>query len=357
MDKDRIVVMGGSFNPPTIAHLNLMEAAMQAIHADKGIFVPVSQACLKRKMRERGASGFSIDLDMRLKMLKVMTKDNPALCISESQCRSVIFRTNQMLMEIQHEYNDADVYFLAGTDKLPLIAEWCEKYDFQKCFYVVLFSREESDSEVFVMNDKRLCQHSERLILLSAPPELEGISSTMVRNCLADGRPNDAAPYLHRDVFELLLTLKPCQLKKEIEQFKGNYYFLDNCFPASFQWEGHTWKCAESAIAAARCGNADDAEFFAACDGKTAKKHGGKKQERDDWKTVRLDVVEEILTAKFSQNEYLKERLRRTGDTVLVAGHNGKESFWGRNLYSDKGENHLGKILMKIRDNFNDRTR
>lgn len=54
--------------------------------------------------------------------------------------------------------------------------------------------------------------------------------------------------------------------------------------------------------------------------------------------------------------EVWEEKLRQTGDTVLAAGYNGKEFFWGRNLYSDKGENHLRKIFMKIRDNFNDRT-
>lgn len=46
--KQRIVVLGGSFNPPTIAHLRLMEAAMEAVGAEKGIFVPVGEAYLKR---------------------------------------------------------------------------------------------------------------------------------------------------------------------------------------------------------------------------------------------------------------------------------------------------------------------
>ena len=49
--KRKIVVMGGSFNPPTVAHFKLMKAAIDATNADIGFFVPVSDAYLKRKMR------------------------------------------------------------------------------------------------------------------------------------------------------------------------------------------------------------------------------------------------------------------------------------------------------------------
>ena len=48
--KTKIVVMGGSFNPPTVAHFKLMKAAIDAIDASIGFFVPVSDAYLKRKM-------------------------------------------------------------------------------------------------------------------------------------------------------------------------------------------------------------------------------------------------------------------------------------------------------------------
>ena len=39
-DVRRIVVLGGSFSPPTIAHRKLLQAAMDAVQADGGIFVP-----------------------------------------------------------------------------------------------------------------------------------------------------------------------------------------------------------------------------------------------------------------------------------------------------------------------------
>ena len=42
-----IVVLGGSFNPPTLAHLKILRAAMERVHAEHGYFVPVSFPYLK----------------------------------------------------------------------------------------------------------------------------------------------------------------------------------------------------------------------------------------------------------------------------------------------------------------------
>ena len=52
MQRYRIVVMGGSFNPPTIAHFKLLTHALDVLQAEKGIFVPSSDAHVMRKMRK-----------------------------------------------------------------------------------------------------------------------------------------------------------------------------------------------------------------------------------------------------------------------------------------------------------------
>lgn len=43
---NNIVVMGGSFNPPTRAHLQLMKAAIEAVDACQGIFVPTANTSM-----------------------------------------------------------------------------------------------------------------------------------------------------------------------------------------------------------------------------------------------------------------------------------------------------------------------
>ena len=48
---NKIVIMGGSFNPPTVAHYRLMKHAIETLDAAHGYFVPVSDTYLRRKMR------------------------------------------------------------------------------------------------------------------------------------------------------------------------------------------------------------------------------------------------------------------------------------------------------------------
>ena len=56
-----------------------------------------------------------------------------------------------------------------------------------------------------------------------------------------------------------------------------------------------------------------------------------------------------LVQAKFQQHPDLKMRLLATGDAVLVEGNTWNDVVWGVNQ-NGVGENHLGKILMRIRD-------
>lgn len=56
----------------------------------------------------------------------------------------------------------------------------------------------------------------------------------------------------------------------------------------------------------------------------------------------------EICLAKFSQNEELKIKLLATGDEHLEEGNTWGDRIWG--TVNSKGQNHLGKILMRVRE-------
>ncbi len=51
------------------------------------------------------------------------------------------------------------------------------------------------------------------------------------------------------------------------------------------------------------------------------------------------------------KDENLAELLKLTGDAKIVEVNLWKDTFWG--VFNGKGENHLGKILMKVRDEIN----
>ncbi len=71
-----------------------------------------------------------------------------------------------------------------------------------------------------------------------------------------------------------------------------------------------------------------------------------------DWSKIRFDRMLKVLRAKFSDPE-LKERLLNTGDSILI--ENSKtDGIWGIGK-SGKGKNMLGKLLMKVREELNNK--
>lgn len=72
---------------------------------------------------------------------------------------------------------------------------------------------------------------------------------------------------------------------------------------------------------------------------------------RFDWtKELSLKVMRYILCVKFGRGTTWAEKLLATGDEQIVEFNNWGDEFWGWDIRTEKGENHLGKILMEIRE-------
>ena len=66
---------------------------------------------------------------------------------------------------------------------------------------------------------------------------------------------------------------------------------------------------------------------------------------------MKLAVMEEAVKRKFIANPDLLSMLAATGDEILVEGNDWGDRFWGVDpIGSDNGENHLGLILMRVRE-------
>jgi ribA/ribD-fused uncharacterized protein len=84
----------------------------------------------------------------------------------------------------------------------------------------------------------------------------------------------------------------------------------------------------------------------------SAKKLAKKFRRREDWFEISLQVMERALRVKFNIPE-LREKLISTGEMYLQEGNKWDDTFWGVDLNTGKGENHLGRLLMKIRSEIN----
>lgn len=131
----------------------------------------------------------------------------------------------------------------------------------------------------------------------------------------------------------------------KIERFDGNYSFLSNFYEAPLVYKGLRYLNSESAYQGQK--DPSRAEEFVDLKAMGSKHLGRKVTIRDDWDSVKLDIMYEIVLAKFTQNPELLDKLKATGDAILIEGNYWHDTFWG--VCEEKGKNHLGKILMKIR--------
>ena len=137
-----------------------------------------------------------------------------------------------------------------------------------------------------------------------------------------------------------------------IRQFKGRYRFLSNFYPTKITIDGKEYPSTEHYYQAMKFTDPELREKIqtASSPGK-AKKMARSNQPREDWHDISLEVMKRALRVKFN-NPKLRQKLLATGDSILQEGNTWGDEFWGVNLNTGEGKNHLGKLLMRLRQEF-----
>lgn len=132
-----------------------------------------------------------------------------------------------------------------------------------------------------------------------------------------------------------------------IGPFQGKYRFLSNFWPAEVILDGLTYPTVEHAYQASKTLNIPSRHLIKnlPTPGK-AKRSGILVTMRENWDTVKLTIMYDLVRQKF-QNPELARLLVKTGNEELVEVNNWKDHFWG--VCGGQGLNHLGRILMMIR--------
>jgi len=134
-----------------------------------------------------------------------------------------------------------------------------------------------------------------------------------------------------------------------IKRFSGKYNFLSNFYPCEIIYENIKYPSVEHAYQASKTLDIKLKKEIA--NKKTpdlAKKLGNKIELRKDWDSIKLNIMETLIRQKFRNHKDLRIKLLETDNAELIEGNTWGDTFWG--IYKGRGENHLGKILMKIRD-------
>jgi len=138
-----------------------------------------------------------------------------------------------------------------------------------------------------------------------------------------------------------------------IDGFKNKYDFLSNFHKCKVEFEGITYPSSEHAYQASKTENFKAKKIIA----KTLEawetkiicnefKYG----QTVGYQRQKITIMYNIVRAKFSQNASIRSQLVNTGSALLIEGNTWNDTYWGQ--CGNLGQNHLGKILMQIRNLF-----
>ncbi|MCK4547589.1 MAG: nicotinate-nucleotide adenylyltransferase [Candidatus Eisenbacteria sp.] len=117
--RDRIGILGGTFDPIHMGHLIAAEGVKTEIHLDRVIFLPAARS------PHKDAAGIS-EAERRLDMVRMAVEDNPAFEVSDLEIRrGGTSYTIETIREMKTRLGESvDLFFLMGEDSLLEITTW-----------------------------------------------------------------------------------------------------------------------------------------------------------------------------------------------------------------------------------------
>lgn len=137
-----------------------------------------------------------------------------------------------------------------------------------------------------------------------------------------------------------------------IKEFQGQYRFLSNFWPAYIVYDSYEFNDVETAYQYSKFDQEEICEEILTSNSPgEAKKIARKYQNfiRPNFHVAKIGIMLELLRSKF-RNEDLERKLLDTNDAVLQEGNRWGDTFWGIDLRTGVGNNNLGKLLMRVRE-------
>lgn len=173
-----IGLMGGSFNPIHLGHLNIGRAALESGVVEKVLFLPSGNPPHKRAGLE--------DKQHRLAMarLAVDGEESMEICTEEIDREGVIYTVDTLTI-LHEKMPDCRFYYLIGADTLCVLHTWRRAEDvIRLCAFLVVMRPGEDEAQVMAAA-RRWREMGAEISFL--PACMMDISSTQIRERMASG--------------------------------------------------------------------------------------------------------------------------------------------------------------------------
>lgn len=137
-----IVVFGGAFNPPTIAHYEIAKHILDLPFVEQLLFVPVGDHYEKVEL---------ISAFHRVKMLEILIKNLPGAKISNVEVEADrALKTIETLEYIHLSNPNSELAFVMGADNLYQFKKWYHHERLISKFKLLILNRGDSDVHTFI---------------------------------------------------------------------------------------------------------------------------------------------------------------------------------------------------------------
>ena len=196
--KDRIVIFGGTFNPPTRAHLDIATEALYYLDAEKVLFVPVSDLYKKD----------DVEISYhRVNMLNLAIGNFRRLEIDFTEVDAVALTyTYETVEKIKSQYQDKELFLLIGADNLEDFKNWKNQRSIMENCSLLVVNRNNSSIDEIIESNEILTEFKDKII--EAPIEEIEISSTEVRNRIASGELEGLENLVDKEVIDYIVENK-----------------------------------------------------------------------------------------------------------------------------------------------------
>lgn len=181
--KEKIIVFGGSFNPLSKAHGDLIHLLINNYKPDRLIVLPSSDAFIKDKKHFQAED--IIPLNKRLKILKEFNKRNRKIAIELIEINNPTFKTYDSLMFLKNKYKDSDIYFALGSEKITNLHNWYKIDELLNNFKFIVLKRSEiKETENNLSKEEIVVKNKSSFIFFNFKKDLHDISSTKIRELI-----------------------------------------------------------------------------------------------------------------------------------------------------------------------------
>ena len=178
--KKRTGIFGGSFNPMHSAHVELCEYAREELGLSRMILIPTGDSPLK----DYG----NVTREDRFRMTCLAFEGMEGYEVSDIEIkRPGQSYTYDTLRELVRQ-EDEEFYFITGSDVLMQLRYWNRAEGLFAMTRFAVAMRKNTDNSGCLREAERLFRENGAGIVLLEDVDIEGVSSTMVRELIAEGK-------------------------------------------------------------------------------------------------------------------------------------------------------------------------